>query len=371
MATERPIRVLHLIHCIGDGGADHVLTRVANASDPARFEHTIVTFGPGPGYEPLVPGVRLLQVAPNRVHATGVVERVGHAALSKIDLVHGWVSHPAIIAATLGATLGIPVVLRQPTNIEGELRYEPEQAASYWTQLRLAYRSADAVVLPSPALADSTLRMCGRASLVVVPNAIDVEKYEPWRPRARGPFTMGFVGRLCRQKDPLTLIEACGLLGHAVDWHLKIFGHGPLCAEVLARVDALGLGYRVTFVGFDRAWATADAGLDAFVLPTRFEGMSNAVLEAAAAGLPIVTTDIAENRAVLTDGDDALLVPAEDPAALADAIVRMASEPVLARTLGARARQNVRRFSTAAMVAAHEALYTRLAAARGALPSAA
>lgn len=358
---SRPLRILHFVHRLGDGGADHALTRLVNGSDPAAYRHIVLTLEAGPGHAPLRPDVITMALPEGRVaRALGALAaRYG----GRIDLVHGWVSSASIVAAGMAASLGAPLVLRQPTNMDGELRWEGGQAARYWPQLRRAFEVADAVVVPSPASVESTRRICGVTRPVVIPNAVDVEGIAPWRRRARAgrPFTLGFVGRLCRQKDPLTLVDALGRIGTGIDWRLVVFGDGYLRAEMAARALALGIEGRIECAGFRPAWHARANDLDAFVLPTRFEGMSNALLEAAAVGLPIVMTSIPENLAVVTPGDQALAVPPGDPASLAAAIMWLAAHPALAAGLGRRARVAARRFTVDAMVGAHEALYRSLA----------
>lgn len=358
-----PIRVLHIIHRLGDGGADHVLTRLVNRSDPGQFEHSIVTLGPGPGHEAMRAAVRVTEVPPGAAHALGVLTALGSSAIAGVDVVHGWVARASIAGASLAAALGAPLVLRQPTNMEFALRFEADDARTYWRELKAAYENAEAVIVPSPALVDVTRRICGVADPVVIPNAVDVDSSAAWHtPERRDrPFTLGFVGRLCDAKDPLTLIEALGLIGRAFDWRLTIWGEGNLRASMAARTAELGLADRVAFAGFERGWRDRTGELDAFVLPSRYEGMSNAILEAAAAGLPIIATAIPANEAVLTHKVEARLVSPNCAPALAEAIRQVAADPAGSAAMGARARRRARDFTIAAMVTAHENLYTRLA----------
>jgi glycosyltransferase involved in cell wall biosynthesis len=361
VSAARPIRVLHVIHRVGDGGADHVLIRLANHSDPDRFQHTILALERGPGYEPPRAGVRSLELPPDCSNVLGAMRVLGDD-LARFDVVHGWVAHASIVAAALAAAAGAPLVVRQPTNMEHELRWESRDAERYWRELRLAYGAAEAVIVPSPALVESTRRICGVDAPIVIPNAIDVDRFVPWRRRdRRGPFTLAFVGRLCHQKDPLTLVEALALLEDLVDWRLQVYGEGSLGSAMRDRLAALGLADRVTFAGFDRGWIEPSAGIDAFVLPTRYEGMSNALLEAAAIGMPIVTTAIPENLAFLEPDVHAFMAPPDCAPALAEAIRHAAAEPDRAAACGARARERMRSFSLSAMADAHEALYARLA----------
>jgi glycosyltransferase involved in cell wall biosynthesis len=156
----------------------------------------------------------------------------------------------------------------------------------------------------------------------------------------------------------MTLVEALPHLPPSLAWRLRVFGDGYLRQAVEARIEALGLSDRVVFEGFTQDWHTAL--FDAFVFPTRYEGMSNALLEAAAAGMPIVASAIPENLVVLEDGTHALLAPAGDSHAFARAMTRIATTPGLDESLGARAREHARRFSFDTMVRAHEELYARL-----------
>lgn len=355
----RPIRVLHVVHQLGDGGADRALTRLVNASAPDRYRHTVLTLARGQGHEPLRAGVRLV-VAPSE---GGLAARAAVLGGAEFDVIHGWVSFASILAAILAATSGIPLVLRNPTNMDLELEYEPALSRTYWSELRRAYQAADAVVVPSPALIESTRRLCGVPDPIVIPNAVDVDGIPAWRPGCpeHRPFVLASVGRLSPQKDPLTLVEAVGRLDRRLDWRLLMYGHGNLRDACEAHARALGIGERVRFPGFDRSWLTPESGIDAFVSATRYEGMSNAMLEAAASGMPIVTTAIPENLAVLTDGLNARLVAPGDADALANGILDVMTGRDAAIARGRSARDAMRHYPLTAMVTAHERLYQSLA----------
>ena len=361
MTAHRPIRVLHVIHQLGDGGADRALTRLVNGTAPGTFAHTVLALADGPGHERLRPDVRRC-VAPRQ---GGLAAQVAALDGATFDLVHGWVSYASILAATIAAAAGWPLVLRNPTNMDLELLYEPALSATYWPELRRAFQAADAVVVPSRALVDSTRRLTD-VEPVVIPNAVDVDDVPAWQPGSREgrPFVIASVGRLSPQKDPLTVVEAAGRLDRRIDWTLRLYGQGNLRGACEQRARDLGIGSRVQFRGFDRTWMRPDAGIDVFVSATRYEGMSNALLEAAAAGLPIVTTAIPENEAVLTDGSDGWLVAPGHADALAGAIADVMTRPGEARRRGAAARAGMRRFSLAAMVEAYSALYAGLGAGR-------
>lgn len=358
------MRVWHVIHTLGDGGADRALTRLASQADPRRTKHTILALAPGPGHQTLPRRVRVHTLGGERSLAAAI------AALRAIrtpppDVIHGWVSFPSVVAAAFSAAEGIPLVLRQPTHIEAELRWNPDGVRGYWRELRAAFALADAVVVPSPVLEAGTRRVYGVRRVVPIPNAVEADVPSRWSSaarRGRPPFVVAMVGRLVEQKNPMMLLAALDRLGPALDWELRVYGDGALRPAMEAFLAARGLQARVRFMGFRQDWRADVSAFDAFACPTRFEGMSNTLLEAAAAGLPIVTTDIPENRFLLGP-NEALLVGPDDAEGFARALRRLADEPGLAPALSERARMLPVRFTSTAMVRAHEALYEELAAA--------
>jgi glycosyltransferase involved in cell wall biosynthesis len=365
--AARRIVVQHVVHTLGDGGADRALTRVVTHADPHRVQHRILALTPGPGHAPLPTHVQL-QTLDGERSVPAALQALLRSRGPAADVVHGWVSFPSVIAAACAAATGAALVLRQPTNIEQELRWNRGGLEPYWTELRAAFALADCVVVPSPVLADGTRRVYGVERIVAIPNAVECEAPARWDAaarRARSRIVLALVGRLVDQKNPLMLLHALKSIGDRLDWELRVYGDGPLRAPMDAIIEAEGWRDRVRFMGFRHDWRADVRAFDAFVFPTRFEGMSNCLLEAAAAGLPIVTTGIPENRFVLRS-DEAIFVEPERTDDLAAAILRIAHGHELAALLGAAALRAPLRFTAAAMVRAHEQLYEELAQAHDA-----
>jgi glycosyltransferase involved in cell wall biosynthesis len=364
--ADSRLHVLHVVHKIGDGGVDRALTRLVNASDRSRFVHTVLKLWRGSGYEPIDSHVRVLE-GDDPATRLRAIERLMRTDLNQYDVVHGWVSRASVLATGIATQLARPLVLLQATHLTMELAFEPEDSKTYWGELRRGYQLADAVVVPSEALVADTEAVCAIKEPVVIPFSVDVDSVEPWRPRSLGgrPFVVGLVCRLCRQKDPLALVDALALVNQTMPCELRVCGDGYLRGDMERRAGAAGVGGRLHFAGFDPEWLARADAMDAFVFPTRFEGLSNGVLEAAAAGMPIVTTDIPENRAVLEHGVDSLLVPPASPELLAAAILDVARNREAAIARGRRARTRVRQFSLERMVSSYEDLYARLASVSG------
>jgi glycosyltransferase involved in cell wall biosynthesis len=151
------------------------------------------------------------------------------------------------------------------------------------------------------------------------------------------------IGRLTAQKGFDILIEAFArVAGKHPDWRLVIYGEGRDRTELETLRDALSLQGRVELPGITRniEIAFAEAGL--FVLPSRFEGYPNALLEALAAGLPAIATSGPGGASeILEDGKYGLQVAPGDVIAMASALDRMMSDPKLRAAYGANARNAV------------------------------
>lgn len=170
--------------------------------------------------------------------------------------------------------------------------------------------------------------------------------------------TACFVGRLEAQKGVDTLIEAVATLAaKGLGLHLLVVGDGSLRPGLEGQVRAHGLQDRVRFLSFRQDVGAILAAGDLFVLPSRFEAMPIALVEAMATGLPSVVTDVGDNAELMADGTLGLVVPPGDPPALAGAMEKLALDSETRRTMGTRAREAARAYSVEAAVRAVERVY--------------
>ncbi len=150
------------------------------------------------------------------------------------------------------------------------------------------------------------------------------------------------VGRLRRQKGQSVLLDALpAVVLQFPDAQMLIAGDGVLRDELEAQAAALHVSQNVRFLGRRQDVAALMSLADLFVFPSRFEGMPNAVLEAMSHGLPVIATAVQGVDEIIRDGENGILVPLEDPAALAAAILRMLSQPAERQRLGTAARQTI------------------------------
>jgi glycosyltransferase involved in cell wall biosynthesis len=283
-------------------------------------------------------------------------------ALTRLARAFGHPFGRALIGATLQVSyrrerLAVrPVVARwgaerrmisRPT--AAELRFRFLRAPFHALLGRLTARWADFVVAPSAATARELEEDYGARHVLVVPNGVAAG---PEPPRRAASATTRFlaVGRLRTRKAVGVLIEAFDRLRRdRADVELVVIGGGELAGTVAAQVRRLGTA-DVHLAGAVPRDRIADhlAAADVFVLPSTYEGFPLAILEAMAAGLPVVATRVAGNPEAVDEGITGLLVEPEDAAGLRDAMARLADDAPRRAAMGRAGRELLcRRFAIA------------------------
>ena len=242
----------------------------------------------------------------------------------------------------------------------------PDKSAAQIALQRHAYRCAHAVVANSSASARQ-LETEGvpRDRIRVIPNGVALERYSS-RAAARAIRTVITVANLRREKAHEVLLRAAAsLIAAHPSLRFVIVGDGPRRAELEADARSLGLAQHVSFLGHREDVPALLAEADLFVLPSRSEAFPNGVLEAMAAGLPVVASRVGGLLDLVEHERTGLLVRPDDATELAKAIADVVRQPERAAALGEAARARVAaRYSFDRMVEAFEDLYsTQLGAA--------
>jgi glycosyltransferase involved in cell wall biosynthesis len=176
-------------------------------------------------------------------------------------------------------------------------------------------------------------------------------------------FCLGAMGRLEEQKGYADLLIALSrILPEAADLNLIIIGDGSKRIEIEAQVRSLGLEKAVRFLGTRHDVPFLLRAMDLFVMPSRWEGIPLTLLEAMAAGLPVVSTRVGRAGEIIEPGVNGLLVPPKDPNALAEALLSAYRQPDARRAWGEQARRTVaEKYSQAAFLGQFAAIYRELA----------
>jgi glycosyltransferase involved in cell wall biosynthesis len=279
------------------------------------------------------------------------------------DLLHIHSRRGADILGGLAAwRAGVPAVLsRRVDNLEPAL----------W--VRLKYRLFARVITISEAIRQVLLAEgVPKEKLVCVPSAVDMAAYE--RPcdddwfrstfaLAPGERAVGVIAQLIVRKGHRHLLTAApAILAACPDTRILLFGQGPLEDELRSRIRDMGLEGRVELAGFRDDLPRVLPCLDLVVHPADMEGLGVSLLQAAAAGVPLVGTRAGGLPEVIREANG-VLVPPADPPALAQAVIALLKDPERARRMGEAGRALVReRFSIDAMVEGNLRVYRELLA---------
>jgi glycosyltransferase involved in cell wall biosynthesis len=226
----------------------------------------------------------------------------------------------------------------------------------HWYLQSLVHHAADRIVVPSPSAAAAAMEWAQvpKEKVVIIPNAVELDRAADMPPPSshtikgdraqKGRLTIGFIGRLDPIKRVPDLVQAIALLDDR--FTLGLFGDGEDRPRIEREIARLQLQNRVTLHGTIARPEAALAAIDVLVLPSAAEGFGLVLIEAMAAGVPVVATDVPGIRDVVRHGVTGLLVPVASPPKLAEAIRRVFEEPLLRGRLIEAARDEVqKRFS--------------------------
>lgn len=370
-AAVPPCRtVLHVIDTLTYAGAQRYVVLLCRWSSRQRFRHIVCVLQPGTDLKNQLESAGVPVVCLNMPRSSILrpwrLARYAWSALRTImdlcrregvDVVQCHLSDAEFLGITAAAVCRTPVII---TTLHGPLPLLPLRpwwsARSMLRRLvtRLLYCWADHIVAVSDEVAAEARRLFRAPSskITTIINRIDTESYAPPVDAQTVKTSLGIgpqqrvittVSRLELHKGHGCLLEALAMLAarHA-DVRLLLLGEGPARPALEEQCRASGLDGRVVFLGVRDDVRSILAATDIFAFPSFAEGTSLALMEAMAAGRPIVAADIPGNRTLLSHEKNAMLVPAGDAAALASALARLLDNPEEAQALGAQARAFVR-----------------------------
>jgi glycosyltransferase involved in cell wall biosynthesis len=325
-------KILFLIPCLGGGGAERVFSVLLRHLDRSRFEpHLALLKANGAFLEDIPKDVVIHDLKASRVR---------YALPSIVRLV--WRIKPQTLLSTM-AHLNLGLILAKPllpvgirllvreTCVASAILVEEAQHPRLWNWFyRHLYKRANTVVCVSDSMVDDLVEHFGlpREKLVRIYNPVDTQRVREFAEIGENPYYgpgphLVTAGRMTKAKGFDVLLDAMPTVLECFPTaRLAILGEGPLQGELTEQVRRLGLNEIVHFLGFQQNPWPYLKHADLFVLPSRYEGLPNVLLETLTLGTPVVATDcLGATREVQESGARMVLVPPENPAALAEAAV--------------------------------------------------
>ncbi len=365
--TPAPIRILQVAWSLQTGGLERVVLDLVRLSAKFNLQARVATLvEPGElAPEVIRLGIPLHHLGKRPGLDLGLAARLRALVRSRgVQLIHAHNTGAAFYAGLAGLASRRPLV----TTLHGS-SYDMDRGFHRLTRLdALMSRRVVCVSNEAREVSRRQDKVPGR-KLRIIYNGVDLERF-PARPgqKRRVRRELGLdpeapvvisVGRLSAEKDCRTLFRALAL---AADEHpglvLLMVGDGPRGKSYREAAREMGLGRRVRFLGNRRDVPRLLEAADIFALASLSEGVSIAILEAMAAGLPVVATAVGGTPEVVRHRLTGILVPPRRPGELARALARLAADPDRAGRMGRSGRELVeRRFSLQAMVGAYAGLY--------------
>lgn len=361
------IKVLQLTASLAVGGAEVIILNLARRLDHGRFETHVCHLGQvrnnslRPQFERL--GVPVYSTGSRKLYSPTNVRAVQrYVQEHQIDLIHTHLLHADIIGRLVGRWTGRPVV---STLHNVPFNYNRDRWDRRWLERLTARHLASRLIAVSEHIGARFVQEWGIPAERIKPiyNAVDMERLLAITPGVNGAASRGPVitniASLSQQKAQDKLLEtAQQVLQQRPGVRFKIVGRGRLEAKLKAYAETLGIAGQVEFTGLRHDIPEILAQTDIFVLPSLWEGLPLAAIEAMAAARPVVLTDVGGNHELVTSGQEGLLVPPGDVPALTAALLNLVDDPVCRERLGRNARARVREeFSLERMIREHERLY--------------
>jgi len=392
------VRVVHVITRFDKGGSAENTFLTVTGLDPARYETYLLAGSDGRDTAAAVstPSAESAAAEENmaRVQAAGVKTFIVPELVRPVaplrdlraflrirglirrlapQIVHTHTSKAGIIGRLAAFSAGVPVVVHTPHGHVFWGYFGAVASRFFITLEKSASRLTDRLImLTGQEKADHLrYRIAPPDKFVVIHSGVCLEPFlqitaadsRPDSDPAFPPdsFVIGTIGRLTAIKGQRYLLEAAaGLLREIPELICIIVGEGELRRELAARAASLGMGERAFFPGWRRDVPSYMAALDLFVMPSLNEGMGRVVVEAMAAGRAVIASDVGGLRDLVVHGENGLLVPPGNAAALAAAIRTLYRDPKRRRIMGQNGRMKAPAFSAAAMIKKIDELYMNL-----------
>lgn len=361
-------RVLYVIDHLGGGGAEQVAVNVMNKTNADKMLY--LTEGRGIREQDITAKIEIKGGLKNRrAPISSAIELRGLINSFRPDIVHVFLMYSCFISSLAVRTAPHgPIFICQefspPDDVLSETRFKPIKKAL----LKSAFKASDMIVTTTKyvgkrMIADGYVDNPGRTTHVYdgldMARIDNLESKESLRKKLGLPDDLkyvSFMAAMVRRKGPHVMIDAFKRIKRE-DARLLMIGDGPMIGDLKSTASG---DKRIEFLGYRRDGIEYVKASDVFVLPSFYEGLANVLIEAMACGTPVIATSVSGTPELIKDNVNGMLVKPNDPAAVADAAIRVLDDPATANRLINEGLKTSAYYNIDRMASDYEALYESL-----------
>jgi len=361
------IRVIHIVLGLEVGGLEKLVVDLASAINKLTTIESIICCitGKDTQFQRMAEakGVRVINLDSKMglQKVFSLLSLIQLVRREKIDILHSHNATAHFYGAVVSSFTRKPLIHTKHGNL---LPFPRNQG---WSSHHWAASSTKKIIAVSDIVRESIINAyrVPAEKVMTIFNGIDIAPYHS-KPRLSTLdskyFSVGCIGRLSKEKDHSTLLKAFKKVLEIIPTvQLKIVGDGMLKEALIKETKDLGIEGNVAFWGMRTDIPDLLKEFDVFVQPSLTEGISLTILEAMAAGLPVVATNVGGNPEVVLEGQTGFLVPSQNPKAMAEAILKFHADKNLAGRFGEAGRKRVEeKFDLNKMVSAYGRVYNSL-----------
>lgn len=370
----KQLHVLHLIGSTGLYGAERWVLALMRALDPQVIKTTLVNLVDREDeVSDIVIAAQNRGLVARDYYTGGRFNPLSSLHLARwargedVRVVHGHGFKSDCVGLLAGRFAGCSVISTpHGWSVEKDWKLQ-----SYERMDRLLFRFMNLVCPLSSSLAEGLKETLSPSKIRLVVNGVDIDEVQAALSKSKGrgtgrSFVIGYIGRLVPLKSLETLLQALHLLiSSGCDVALKIIGEGPERSKLENLANELKIAAHIEFLGFREDAVTYFHDFSVFVLPSISEGIPRCLMEAMAATVPVIASDIPGNRNLVSHGHTGLLFSVGNSQDLADKIRQMMDGPVAARNMAKNGTRKVEEeYSSRRMAREYSAIYQELATGR-------
>lgn len=381
--THRRTKITVVIGSLDRGGAETHLMRTLPMLDSSKYDVEVLTFGRRGGMAdqmealgvkvlgPWFEGARILVHRRLRIirAAIALLRVFCNFFIRRPDIVHFFLPESYLIAGPAALLAGVKrcVMSRRSLNQYFDRKPRYVKKIELWLHSKMS-----AILANSQVVAEQLIHQekCDHRKVILLHNGVDVDFGKGERSLNfskefgvfEGEVTIVMTANLIEYKGHHDLLDACAELKH-LNWRLLLVGKGIGSVEnaLMQQAQRSGIGQRVRFLGGRSDVQKILPHCDIGVLVSHEEGFSNAIIEYMASGLPVVATCVGGNLDAVVDGETGILVPAQNPKAIACALEVLIEDKVKRLSMGRRGEERVaQNFSQGKCVLGYEKIYDEL-----------